>query len=700
MPDLDAVFKPKSIAIIGASRRRGTVGRELLYNLVRYGFNGAVYPVNPKAEYIQSIKCHASVLDIPDPVDLAMIVVPKQFVLEIAQECGKKGCKGLIVISAGFKEIGGKGIENEKKLLEIVKKYRMRLIGPNCMGVINTEKEYRMNATFAPSLPLRGNVGFISQSGALGVIILNLAETLNLGLSKFASMGNKADVSANDLLEDFENDKNTKLILMYLESFGNPRKFTNIARRLSREKPIIAVKAGRTIQGAKAASSHTGALSSLDVATNALFEQCGVIRVNSIEELFDYAVSFASQPLPKGNKVVIVTNAGGPGIMATDACVSMGLEMSILSENTKKNIRKKIPEEASVENPIDLLAEADAKMFDFVMNEVLKDDNVDAVITIFVPPIMIDSTEVAVSISEASQKYGKPVLGCFMGREEVLSSVRSLKSRSVPAYLFPESAAKSLSEMYKYQKWKNKKIGVVQKYDVDRNKVKEIFENVYSENRNWLKESEVKAVLETYGFTFPKSKLARNLDEALNIAKEIGYPVVLKVSSKEIIHKSDVNGIMLDIENHYELKDKYNEMVKNLGEKYNLDGILIQQMLKGGKETILGMSVDPNFGPLIMFGLGGIYVEILKDVTFRITPLTDVDSMEMIQSIRGYPLLEGVRGEKGVDIEAISISLQKLSQFVCENYDVEQLDINPLYVFEKGKKPIALDARIKLKNRK
>lgn len=699
MTNLDAIFKPKSIAIIGASRRRGTVGRELLYNLVRYGFNGAAYPVNPNAKYIQSIKCHSSVLDIPDPVDLAMIVVPKELVLNVAEECGKKGVKGLVVISAGFKEIGGKGIENEKKLLKIVKKYGMRLIGPNCMGVINTHPEYRMNATFAPSLPLQGKVSFISQSGALGVIILNLAETLNIGLSKFASMGNKADVSGNDLLEDFENDPNTELILMYLESFGNPRKFTKIVRRLAKKKPLIAVKAGRTTQGAKAASSHTGALASLDVATDALFEQCGVIRVTSIEELFDYAVAFSSQPLPKGNKITIVTNAGGPGILATDGCVSLGLEMSKFNEKTKNILKEKLPEEASVENPIDLLAEADAEMFDFVLNEVLANKNVDGVITIFVPPIMIDPTEVALSISKVSQKYGKPVLGCFMGREDVLSNVRSLKARSVPAYLFPESAVKAMAEMYKYEKYRNRKIGTIRKFEVDNKKVEKIFNKVFNEDRSWLTDSEVKEVLQIYGFKFPKSKLVKNLNDALKIAGEIGYPVALKVSSKEIIHKSDVKGVMLDIENHYELKEKYNEMLNNLGNKYKLDGILIQQMLTGGKETILGMSLDPNFGPLIMFGLGGIYVEILKDVTFRITPLTDVDSIEMIKSIRGYPLLEGVRGEEGVDIDSISMSLQRLSQFVCDFDTIEQMDINPLYVFPKGKEPIALDARIKIKKR-
>lgn len=697
MTNLDVIFKPKSIAIIGASRRRGTVGREILYNLVRYGFNGAVYPVNPNALYIQSIKCYSSVLDIPDPVDLAIIVVPKKIVLDVAEECGKKGVKGLIVISAGFKEIGEKGVKLEKKLVRIVKKYGMRLIGPNCMGVINTSPEYRMNATFAPSLPPLGKVSFISQSGALGVIILNLAETLNIGLSKFASMGNKADVSANDLLEDFENDPNTELILMYLESFGNPRKFTKIARRLARKKPIIAVKAGRTTQGAKAASSHTGALASLDVATDALFEQCGVIRVTSIEELFDYASAFSSQPLPKGNKVAIVTNAGGPAIMTTDAVVNLGLEMSVFEENTKKKLKEKLPEEASVENPIDLLAEADAKMFEFVLTQVLQDKNVDSVITIFVPPIMIDPTKVALSISKVSQKYDKPVLGCFMGREDVLSVVRKLKGRSVPAYLFPESAAKSLAEMYRYEKWRKRKIGKIQKFKVDIQKVKKIFNKVILEDRYWLTDFEVKEVLETYDFSFPKSKLAKDINEALVIANEIGYPVALKISSKEIIHKSDVKGVMLDIETPQELKEKYSQMMKNLGNKFKIDGIIVQEMIAGGKETILGMNFDPNFGPLIMFGLGGIFVEILKDVSFRITPLTDIDSMEMIKSIRGYPLLKGVRGEEGVDIDAISGALQRLSQFVCDFHNLEEIDINPFYVFPKGKKPLVIDARIKLK---
>ncbi len=697
--NLDTIFKPRSIAVVGTSRRDGTIGRVILHNLVAYGFNGPVYPVNPNAEYVNSIKCYPSVSSIPDPIDLAVIVVPKESVLPVVEECGEKGVKGVVVISAGFKEIGEKGIRLEKELVDLIKKYGMRLVGPNCMGVINTAKDIRMDATFGSTLPLDGHMGFMSQSGALGNIILEYADELKIGFSKFISMGNKADVSANDMLMDLENDENTNIILMYLESFGNPRKFTKIARRLTKKKPIIAVKAGRTLAGARAASSHTGALAGLDVAVDALFEQCGVLRATSIEELFDYAVAFSNQPLPRGKRVAIVTNAGGPGIIATDACVSLGLEMSTFDDESYKKLEEALPEEASTQNPVDILGDGGPKRYEKALDVVLKDKNVDSVITIFVPPLMSKTLDVAVAISRVSANYDKPVLGCFMGREEVLTSIQELEKNNIPAYLFPESAAKSIAGMYKYYQLRQRREGDIRYFEVDKKKVGNILDEAKKVNYGFLPLSQVKDILEAYGFKFPESVFSKDEDEAINIAKRIGFPVALKISSPDIIHKSDAGGVALGLEDESELREGYKRMisdVKQKAPKARIEGITVQKMVEGGKETILGMSLDPNFGPLIMFGLGGIYVEVLKDVSFRIAPITDLDAHEMVKSVKSYPLLSGVRGEKPVDIDSIEEYIQRISRLVEDFPEIEEVDVNPFVVFEKGRCCNVVDARMKI----
>ena len=700
MPEnLDAIFKPSSIAVVGTSRKDGTIGRQILYNLVAYGFNGPVYPVNPNAEYVNSIKCYQNVSSIPDHVDLVVIVVPKESVLAVIDECGEKGVKGIVVISAGFKEIGEKGIRLEKELVEKIKHYGMRLVGPNCMGIINTASEIKMDATFGSTLPIKGQVGFMSQSGALGNIILEYADELKIGFSKFISMGNKADVSGNDMLLDLEDDENTNIILMYLESFGNPRKFTKIARRLTKKKPIIAVKAGRTLAGAKAASSHTGALAGLDVAVDALFEQCGVLRATSIEELFDYAVAFANQPLPKGKKVAIVTNAGGPGIIATDACVSLGLTMSTFEDETYRILKDVLPEEASIQNPVDILGDGGAQRYEKALDVVLKDKNVDAVITIFVPPLISKALDVAIAISSVSAKYDKPVLGCFMGREEVLTSIQELEKNNIPAYLFPESAAKSIAGMYKYNQLRQRREGDIKDFEVNKKKVKDILDDAKKAGRNYLSQDEVRDILEAYGFMFPALELAKDEDEAVSIAKRIGFPVVLKIESPDIIHKSDAGGVALRIEDEGELRESYKKVISDVKDKApeaKIEGMIVEKMVGGGRETIIGMSLDPSFGPLIMFGLGGIYVEILKDVSFRIAPITDLDASDMVRSVKSYPLLKGVRGEEPVDLESIEEHIQRLSRLVEDFPEIEEVDVNPFVVFEKGKCCNVLDARIKI----
>ena len=697
---LDCLFSPRSVAVIGTSRSKGSIGREILHNLVYYGFQGPVYPVNPKADFIHSMKAYPSVTAIPEPVDLAIIVVPKKYVFETVLECGEKGVRGIVIISAGFKEIGEKGQQLEKKLLKLVKSYGMRMVGPNCMGIINADPKIKMDATFAPVRPIRGRVGFLSQSGALGNIILEYAKELNIGFSKFVSLGNKADVSGNDILEDLEQDENTDIILMYLESFGNPRKFTKIARRLSKRKPIIAVKAGRTLAGARAASSHTGALAGLDVAVDALFEQCGVLRATSIEELFDFALAFANQPLPAGNRIAILSNAGGPAIIATDACVSLGMEISTFQPKTSRKLRRNLPEEASINNPVDILGDGGPERYKMALETIITDPNVDAVITIFVPPLVTNPLDIAKAITEISSKYSKPVLGCFMGREDILAGVEELEKYNVPAYIFPESAAKALAAMYKHNLWRKKEFGKIKKYKTDTTIVARIFENVRLCNRTQLTGYEVERTLTAYGFPYPKTAIATTIDDTIKIAHKIGYPVVLKIASSKILHKSDIGGVIIDIRTDTELKDGFNKIqatLKKHRKEKDIDGIQVQELIKGGKETILGVTNDPNFGPLIMFGLGGIYVEVLKDVSFRIHPLTDLDAKEMIHGIQGYPLLAGVRGEEPVDTDLIEEYLMRLSQLISDFPEIEQIDINPLLVFRKGKLCKVVDAKIILK---
>jgi acetyltransferase len=701
--NLDSIFRPRSIAIVGTSRKEGTIGRQILHNLVTYGFNGPVYPVNPNAEYVNSIKCYPSVSAIPDQVDLAVIVIPKEFVLSVIDECSEKGVKGVVVISAGFKEIGDKGIKLEQELVKKIKEYNMRLVGPNCMGVINTEPDVMMDATFGSTLPLDGHVGFMSQSGALGNIILEYADELKIGFSKFVSMGNKADVSGNDLLMDFENDERTKIILMYLESFGNPRNFTKIARRVTKKKPVIAVKAGRTLAGAEAASSHTGALAGLDVAVDALFDQTGVLRATSIEELFDYALAFSNQPLPGGNKVAIVTNAGGPGIIATDACVSLGLQMSEFEDESTKALKEILPEEASVQNPVDILGDGGPERYEKSLDIVLRDKNVDSVIAIFVPPLISRTLDVAIAISEVSSKYNKPVLGCFMGREEVLTSIQELEKNNIPAYLFPESAAKSIAGMYKYHELINRREGDIRSFKVDSERVKRIIEKGLEDGEGFLPPDKVGGILEAYGFEFPKSKLVKNEDEAVAFAESIGYPVVLKIVSPDVIHKVDSGGVILNLGDEKEVREGFSKMisdVKNNIPSVKIDGVLVQKMVTGGRETILGMKLDASFGPLVMFGLGGIYVEVLKDVSFRIAPISDLDAHEMVKSTKSYPLLAGFRGEEPVDIESIEEYIQRLSRLVEDFPEIEELDINPLIVFEKGRCCNVVDARMKVRRTK
>ncbi|MCP4583160.1 MAG: hypothetical protein GY839_16250 [candidate division Zixibacteria bacterium] len=644
--NLDCIFRPRSIAVIGASTKKGTIGREILHNLIESEFNGKVFPVNPKASVIHSIKCYSTILDVPDAVDLAMIIVPRDHVINIVEQCGEKGVKGVVVITAGFKEIGEEGAKKESELLEVVRKHNMRMIGPNCFGVLNTDPKISMNATFSKTKPLNGIVGFLSQSGALGEAILDYANEIGLGFSMFASVGNKADISGNSLLRYWQDDPDTEIILLYLENFGDPRNFTKIARKITRKKPIIAVKAGRTAAGAKAISSHTGALAGLDVGTEALFDQCGVLRVSSVDDLFDAAQALSNQPLPKGDRIAVITNAGGPGILATDAIVSLGLTMAQFEEKTLKHLRENLPVVAAINNPVDVIASGGPDAYRVAMDACLSDKNVDAVIVIFVPPIVVDHRAVVTAIAEVIEKHknNKTVLGCFMSAPDVVSGSEEMTKRRIPVYTFPESAAKAMSAMVRYRKWIERPKGEYKSFLADTDRVESIIDAGINAGQEILVGEDALNILDAYGVRPAKSSQVKKQADIRKAISNLDFPMVMKIDDPLISHKTDVGGVVKDIRSQDEAIKVFNGMRKKFSlPKRPFSGVILQEMVGEGVETIIGMNQDPSFGPLMMFGLGGIYVEIMKDVAFKIHPLTDYDAEEMIKSIKGFALLTGFR---------------------------------------------------------
>ncbi len=704
---LSSIFYPKTMAIIGASRQQGSVGQALLANIIDSRFQGIVYPVNPRAKGILGIKCYARVMDIPDEVDLAVVIVPSRFVPGILEECGKKKIKGAIVISAGFKEIGGEGIELEKKVQKIIQKYDISLVGPNCLGIMNTDLESSMNATFGTPMSKEGNIAFISQSGALCVAVLDYAKESNIGFSKFISMGNKAGLTENELLLYLKNDPKTDVILMYLEDLVNGREFMKIAHDITSSptnpKPIIALKAGRTPLGAKAASSHTGSLAGSDRVYDAIFSQCGVLRGETLEELFDYVKAFSSQPLPKGKNVAIITNSGGPGILATDSCIRHGLNIAPLSRNTVKTLKTILPPQASLNNPVDLIAEAQHEQYEATLREILKDKNVHSSIIILTATSFTNVDKIADSIVKTTKKFQKPVLCSFLGVYDVSTGIEILEENGIPSYRFPESAARALSEMTKFNLWLNRPKTGVKKFSVNKAGAKKIIDSVKKEGRFFLLEHESYEVLKAYQFPLVKSSLARNKTEAANAAQKIGFPVVLKIASPDILHKFDFGGVKLNLKNKNEVREAYQEILKNIMSKKpkaKIRGVLVEEMASQGKEIILGMSRDPQFGPILMFGLGGIYVEVLEDVSFRLAPIRERTADMMIAKTKTHKILEGFRGEPAYDIKAVAECLKRLSQLVTDFEEIKELDINPLFVYERGKGCAIVDARIILESRK
>jgi acetyl coenzyme A synthetase (ADP forming)-like protein len=665
---------------------------------VRHEFTGAVHPINPKASSIHSIRAYPNVGSIGAPVDLAIVAVPKEHVLTVAHECADAGVRGLVVISAGFREVGGAGVERERALRDLVRQRGIRMVGPNCMGVLNTDPAISMNGTFAPTMPPRGRVGFVSQSGAMGLSVLDYAREYGIGISQFVSVGNKADVSGNDLLTQWEHDTTVDVILMYVENFGNPRSFLDIASRLTKRKPLVILKSGRSSVGARAATSHTGALAASDAAVDALLAQAGALRAGSVEELFDIAMAFAGQPLPQSRRTAIVTNAGGPGILAADSLEAHGLALDELSAGTVRTLVPLFPPEASIRNPLDMIASATASGYRRALEALLADERTDSVVAIFVPPLGVRQQDVAEAIVTAAKtRSDKPVVAVLMGKEGLPQGRAELHEAGLPAYIFPESAARALGALARQHEWVGRPPAVPERLPVDRAAATRIIRQAKGERREKLSELEALQLLSAYGIPVAEARLACDVDEAARMAGELGYPVVLKVVSRDITHKTDIGGVRIGIDTEAELRRAHRDILDSVARAEagaRIDGVLVQRMVGGGTETIVGASREPLFGPLVMFGLGGIFVEALRDIVFRVAPLTELDARDMLMSIRGKALLEGIRGKPPADRAALARTLRLVAQLVEDLPEIEEMDINPLLALPQG--VLALDARVRI----
>ena len=696
---LHHLFCPESVAVIGAARGKKKVGHAILCNIINSGYKGKLFPINPRADKICGVKCYPSILNVSCDIDLAIIVIPSVLVLGVLEECSKKNVKWSIIISAGFKESGIEGTRRERHLVEKAKNYGIRILGPNCLGIIDTGCP--INASFSPNMPPGGRIGFISQSGALGVSILDWAKTNSIGFSKFVSLGNKADISENDLIEEWENDKDTEVITAYLEGVKYGREFIRISSRVSKKKPIIVIKSGNTDAGARAVSSHTGTLAGSAKAYEAAFKQAGIIRANNLRDLFNYASAFSYQPLPKDKKVAIITNAGGPGIMATDSCEKNGITLASFGSKTIDDLKKFLPDAASLYNPVDILGDALADRYRKALEAVIRDNNVDAVVVMLTPQGMTQSLETARSIVEITKESDRhiPVLTSFMGGSEVEKAIEFLAEKNIPNFDIPEEAINTLKVMMDYTEWKSAESFSIEKFDIDNIRVKEILEQCRCEGRMELGEMESREILKIYGIRIPEAELACDIKRAKEIAKRIGYPLVLKIVSPNILHKTDVGGVKVGIEDEKELEENYDQILFNV-KKYmpdaNIRGILVQKFIEDKKETIIGTNEDPQFGHVIMFGLGGIYVEALKDISFRIAPLSRKVAAEMIEEIKAVKLLKGTRGEDPSDMESIIEIILKVSQLVTDFPEIIEMDINPLFVKRQGEGSIAGDARIRI----
>ncbi len=698
---LKPFFEPSSVAVIGASSNPTKLGYAVLRNLVEGGYaqRGRVYPINPGTREILGYPAYPSVVDVPDAIDLAVVVIPYPHVPEALRTCGQKGIPAAIVISAGFREAGREGLERELELVSIAHQYNIRLVGPNCLGVIDTFTP--LNATFAAGNPPSGPLAFMSQSGALGTAVLDIALAGRLGLSKFVSLGNKADVSEIDLLEAWKDDGHTRVILIYTEGMPNGQEFIRVARRVTQKKPVVAIKSGVTQASSRAVSSHTGSLAGSEQAYQAAFQQAGVLRADSMEALFDMALALGYQPPLQGDRIAIITNAGGPGILATDALERAGLTLARFELETIYKLEQYLPDAASAANPVDVLGDALADRYQFALEPVANDPNVDGLLVLLTPQAMTEIDATAEVVSRLANKINKPLLACFMGEVKIKSGIDILTAHGVPNYPFPERAASALRAMADYRRIRSRPTPEYTTLEVNRKAVREVIDRVIAENRLTIGDAEAREILKAYGLRIPRSEIAETPERAIEIANQVGYPVVLKIASPDILHKTDVGGVKVGLSNAADVRDAY-ELITYRAQRYVPDariwGCLVQEMVPpGGLEVLVGMNRDPQFGPLITFGLGGIYVETLKDVTFRVTPFSAQEAEEMLSEIRAHSLLDGVRGQPPADKNAIIDALLRISQLVQDFPEIAELDINPLMVYPQKQGAIAIDMRLVLK---
>ena len=696
MPMLESLLYPQTVAVIGASRNPEKVGYAFMHNLTRIGFPGTIVPVNLEAPEILGVKCYKSLDEFPGKIDLSVIVVAAKYVKEAVRNSIKAGAKTVIVVTAGFKEVSAQGAEAEQELVEICYASGARLMGPNCLGVLNTHA--RLNATFAPSVPPSGSISVISQSGALCVAILDWAASQKLGLGKVISFGNKADLNEVDFIQALAEDPETKVIAGYLESIKEGDKFLRVAAQAAGVKPVVILKVGITQAGARAASSHTGSLAGADIAYGAAFKRSGVIRAENFEALFDYALAFATQPLPAGERVAVITNAGGPGIMAADAAETMGLKMVSPSEESKTKLRAVLPPTAAFGNPVDVIGDAEPDRYIKALEILQADANIDAIVVVATPQNMTRPLELAEKLAQVHDRR-KPLLTAFMGGEEVVAAKAKLMELGIPNYPSPDRAVGALRAMCDYAAWRGRPPRIVSRYPVNHRRVNRvILWHVRSHNPR-VGEVEAKDILRAYDFTILPGGLATDADGAIEIADRISYPVVLKISSPDIIHKSDVGGVRINLANAEQVRDAFDLMmlrVRSRTPNAFIRGAYVEKMGARGREVILGMTRDPQFGPLLMFGLGGIFVEVMKDVTFYLAPITQEEAMQMLKGTRSYALLEGARGQAPVDLNAIASALQRISQLATDYPEVLELDINPFIVGEVGAEAYAADARMTL----
>ena len=696
----ESVFlSPKSIAVIGASDKEGSVGRAITSNIMK-GYKGTVFPISPSRDTVFDQKAYKSVLDVPEEIDLAVIITKNTIVPTVLEECGQKKIQGAVVITAGFKEVDEEGKKLEQQLKDISKKYNLRIIGPNCLGVMNLDPQTMMNSTFLKITPKSGEIALVSQSGAICAALVEDASAQGIGFSAVVSMGNKVDMTEIDILKMLAEHEQTKVIVMYLEDMGDGQEFLKVCKQITKKnavkKPVLVLKSGRSPEGAKAAMSHTGALMGSDEIYDALLKQSGAIRVDTMEELFDYATAFSKQPLPVEGDLVIVSNAGGPAIISTDSCSKLGIKMAKIEEIRSK-IDAVIPPWGSSRNPVDIVGDADFNRFENVLNEVLQHKNVGSVISMCTPSATLDYDKLAEVIVKMSKKYKKTMLASLMGLDEGITNREILAAGDIPYYTYAEGSIRALKAMLQFVDWTKAPDGDVTEFKVDMNKARAIFDKVKSEGRTNLLEDEGREILDAYGFPLPESSIASTEDEAVDAANKIGYPIVMKISSPQIVHKSDAGGVKVNLTNDAEVRDGFKTIMEN-AKKYDsnaeIKGVLIVEMVKGGKEMIIGSKLEPGMGPVVMLGMGGIYVEILKDVTFRLAPLTDQEANDMISSIKTKKLLDGVRGEKPSDISKLSECIQRLSQLVTDFTEIKELDMNPVLVMEQGEGCKILDVRI------